>query len=230
MLIPTWHCGECSKTCPHSACNISPDLMLEDTADTLSGGQFMLRHGVLGNLTAHWQRRYGPTLSHWTVLGLQLSCPFHHPVFYLILQWSCNDCHQPNKSNVKDFLEETWHWTLEGEMRSQQGMSKGYVIIWPYMWWSICNVDIGIFVLKNTQLMKFQLLSSIIELGIAMGKWVNTRKTAIPEVCNFFPLFCFVVFILKKKVVQEKNIMPLPTNSGRSLTLVISFYTRISIK
>lgn len=47
----------------HFARNMGPDLMVEDTADTLSGSKFMLSYGLLGSLTVHQKRKYGPTLS-----------------------------------------------------------------------------------------------------------------------------------------------------------------------
>lgn len=46
----------------HFARNMGPDLMVEDNADTLSGGKFMLNYGLLGSLTVHQKGKYGPIL------------------------------------------------------------------------------------------------------------------------------------------------------------------------
>ena len=82
------------------------------------------------------------------LFGLQLSHPFHHPVFYLILHWSCNGCHQLNKSNIKAFLEETWHWTLEvitagNEHRPpSSNMAMQVLIYWQRGHRNICSKEL----------------------------------------------------------------------------------------
>jgi len=64
-----------------------PDLMLEHTADTVSGGRFMFRRGFLGRLTAHWKRRHGPTLPLWPAAFSPFSPSRVLSDFALELQW-----------------------------------------------------------------------------------------------------------------------------------------------
>jgi len=42
--------------------------VVEDTAGTLLGSKLMLYLGLLGRLTTHWKKKYGPTLSLCNIL------------------------------------------------------------------------------------------------------------------------------------------------------------------
>lgn len=146
---------------------------------------------------------------------MQLSDPFHHTIFHLIFAVMLHSWHQPNKSSVKAFLEEIWYQTLQGEVWSEQGLSTRYFLkVCLYKCWAIGNMGIGTCVQHSSQFMKFQLLSSIVEVGIAMGNRVNIGRTPTWRLWFFF--FFWLRFVdPKNKKSQEKNVMLLPTNSEK---------------